>query len=339
MKSFRDRNPIAVGIVSVIVIGVLVMFAFSVGIFRLFEKAYEASAVFKDASGIHAGDDVMVAGVKVGRVDKVAADREHGTVIVKFVVNNGVDLGPETTAEIALKTLLGQKFLRLDGPVERPYLAEVPADERVIPVERTKTPFDVFELTKVGTKSIQATDTEKLNKLISQLADITEGKHDQIGQLATGVTEVSAAITEREAQLRELLDRAETLSATLAEKDETLVALIDQSQAVLDLVSRRRGDIARAIDDGATTVEQVAGIVSAHKTQLDLILDTLHPTVDILDRRQADIDRSLSWVGTGALGLAKASGKGPWQDIYIRSLGPDVVTLLESLAPDPGVTP
>lgn len=339
MKSFRDRNPIAVGIASVIVLAILVMFAFAVGILRLFENAYPARAVFKDASGIHAGDDVMVAGVKVGRVDKVSADRENGTVVVEFVVNKGIDLGRETTAEIALKTLLGQKFLRLDGPVERPYLEELPEDARTIPVERTKTPFDVFELTKVGTESIEATDTEKLNQLISQLADISADKHDQIGQLATGITEVSAAITERESQLRELLDRAEMLSATLAEKDETLVALIDQSQSVLDLVSRRRGDISRAIDDGTTTVEQLAGIVSAHKTQLDLLLDTLHPTIDILDRRRGDIDRSLSWLGTGALGLAKASGKGPWQDIYIRSLGPDVITLLESLAPEAGVTP
>ncbi|HVM10668.1 MAG TPA: MlaD family protein [Acidimicrobiales bacterium] len=339
MKSFRDRNPIVVGLVSVAIIGALVAFAFAVGILRLFEKAYAAQAVFNDASGIHAGDDVRVAGVKVGRVTKVRADREEGTVIVDFLVNRGIDLGPETTAEIALQTLLGTKFLRLDGEVERPYLAELPEDERVIPLERTKTPFDVFELTKVGTRSIEATDTEKLNRLITQLADISEGKHDQIAELASGITDVSAAITDREAQLSQLLDRARTLSDTLAEKDETLVALIDQSQAVLDLVARRRTDIGRALDDGATSLEQLSRIVQVHKTQLDLILDTLHPTVDILDRRSGDIDRSLSWLGTGALGLAKASTKGPWQDIYIRSLGPDVITLLESFVGTEGVVP
>ena len=120
-----------------------------------------------------------------------------------------------------------------------PFLADLPDDERVIPVERTKTPFDVFELTKVGTRSIEATDTEKLNTLITQLADVTEGKQRPDRHAAQRITVVSAAIDERDDQLQQLLDRADKLSATLAEKDETLVGLIDQSQAVLDLVSRR----------------------------------------------------------------------------------------------------
>jgi len=340
MRSFRDRNPFVVGIVSVFVIGLLVALAFAAGIARIFDKTYSITAVFTDASGIQGGDDVRVAGVKVGRVTKVRADRRAGNVVVDFEVRDGVELGQETTAEVALQTLLGTKFLRLDGEVAAPYLHDVPKAQRTIPVERTKTPFDVFELTKVGTRSIEATDTEKLNRLIGQLADVAEGKHDQIAALAAGITDVSNALTTREAQLTSLLDRAETLSATLAEKDETLVALIDQSQAVLDLVARRRADLARALGDGATTVEQLAGIVGTHKAQLDLLLDTLHPTVAILDRRSADIDRSLAWVGSGALGLAQASAKGPWQDIYIRSLGPDVVTLLEGIvATEAGGTP
>lgn len=339
LKSFRDRNPYVIGLVSIGIISALVAAAFAVGIFHLGEDAYPVRGIFADAGGIQSGDDVRVAGVKVGRVTGVAADRRQGRVFVDFLVDDGIDLGPETTAEVALQTLLGTKFLRLDGPVEGPFLASVPEEERVIPLERTKTPFDVFELTKVGTEAIEATDTEALNRMITQLAAVTEGKHDQIGELLRSVTVVSEAITSRDAQLQQLLDRGEVLSRTLAEKDQTLVGLIDQSQDVLDLVNRRRIDLGDALDDGATTVEELSSIVAAHKTQVDLILDTLHPTIAILDRRQADLDRTLSWVGSGALGLSKAVDKGPWQEIYIRSIGPDVITLIEQLPPAAGVVP
>ena len=339
LKSFRDRNPYAIGLVSVGVIGAFVAAAFAVGLLHLGERAYEVRGVFADAGGIKAGNEVRVAGVKVGRVTGVEADRRNGRVFVDFLVDDGIDLGPATTAEVALKTLLGQKFLRLDGPVEGPFLADVPVSERVIPLERTKTPFDVFELTKVGTRTIEATDTEQLNRMITQLATVTEGKHDQVGELLRSVTVLSEAITSRDAQLQQLLDRAEVLSATLAEKDETLVALVDQSQDVLDLVNRRRDDLGRGFADGATTVEELSSVVRVHKTQLDLILDTLHPTIAVLERRQGDLDRSLSWVGTGALGLSKAVSKGPWQEIYIRSIGPDVLTLLETLPPLADVVP
>lgn len=333
LKSFRDMNPYLIGVTSVAVIAVLVGIAFAVGVLHLLEHTYPVKAVFSDAAGIRNGDDVRVAGVKVGRVTGVTADRRHGHVVVDLVVNDGVDLGRDTTAEVALETLLGTKFVRLSGPVARPYLRDEPDSARVIPIERTKTPFDVFELTKVGTRSIEATDTDRLNQLIGQLADVTEGKHDQIATLLTSVSQVSDAITTRDAQLKELLDRADTLSATLDEKDQTLVGLIDQSQAVLDLVAQRRNDLAQALGDGATTVDQLSQIVATNKAQIDTILATLHPTLEVVAKNQADIDRGLGWIGDGALGLAKASDKGPWQDIYIRSVGPDVVTLLQALTP------
>ena len=186
MKSFRERNPYAIGIASVLFIGAFVGLAFMVGILHLFEKTYTVKAVFNDAAGVRSGVNVKVAGIKAGRVTGIKADRQQGKVIVSFVVNKGVHLGPDTHAEVALETLLGTKFLRLSGPVVQPYLEKMPDAQRVIPNDRTKTPFDVFDLVKVGTRSVQATDTGKLNQLIKDLADITEGKHDQLAQLLEG---------------------------------------------------------------------------------------------------------------------------------------------------------
>lgn len=330
MKSFRDRNPITIGIVSVGVITLLVAAAFMVGVLHIFEKAYPVQAVFADASGVRVGDDVRVAGVKVGRVTGVSPDRNKGNVVVDLNVDRSVDLGLETTAAVALDTLLGTKSVHLGGPVVEPYLAGLPAVRRVIPIERTRTPFDIFELTKVGTRAVQATDTERLNRMITQLADVTQGNRDDITSLLASVATVSEALNQRDAELRSLLERADTLSATLADKDQTLVALLDQSKTILDLVDRRQGDIARGLRDGSVAVDHLAGIVATNKSNLDEILTTLHPTVEILDRRQADLNRSLAWLGAGAFGLATATAHGPWEDIYVQSLGPDVVALLQA---------
>jgi phospholipid/cholesterol/gamma-HCH transport system substrate-binding protein len=332
MKSFRDRNPYLVGLVSAAILGAVVLGAFSIGLFHVLENTYGIKAVFNDASGISTGANVKVAGVRVGRVTGVHADRDAGNVVVSMVVNHGVRLSAKNTkAEIALATLLGAKYVRLSGQVTAPYLEDVAKARRVIPVERTKTPFDVFELTKVGTKAIEATDTAKLNKFIQQLADITEGKQTQVAALLQGLNKVGTAIGSRDLQLRDLLDQADKLSGTLADKDRTLVALLDQSQGILDLVSRRRADIAKGLESTDLATRQLAGILSGHLSDIDLILDTLHPTIDILDRRQADIDRTLAYLGPGALGLAKAPAHGPWADIYVRSLGPGLIGLLEQL--------
>jgi len=335
VRSFRDRNPYVIGVFSVLAILGLVGFAFSIGILQLFSSPYAARGVFSDASGIKKGDDVKMAGIKVGLVTGIKADRAQGNVVVEFQVNEGVKVADNATAEIALETLLGTKYLRLGGPVRAPYLSQLPSRQRVIPRERTKTPFDVFELTKVATTNVNATDTDKLNKLIRSLADVTAGQKDQVAQLLTGITELSNTLNSRDAQLRGLLDRAQNLTGLLAEKDQTLVALVDQSKRILDLIDARRGDLSQLLRDGNALVGELARILRVNKAQLNALLQGLHPVLETVKANQAALDRAAGLVGPGALGLGISPTHGPWQDIFIQAVGPDVVCLLGKLSGQP----
>src|SRR4029078_1100726 len=100
---------------------------------------------------------------------RVWANREKAIVIVDFVVNRGVEVGTDAHAEIALETLLGAKYIRLSTPLplSHPYLGELPSNDprRTIPVSNTKTPFDVFKLTRVATEGIKELNTDELNQL------------------------------------------------------------------------------------------------------------------------------------------------------------------------------
>lgn len=328
MRSFRDRNPIAVGLVSIAVIGALVGAAFMVGVLHLLEHTYSVDAVFADAAGIRPGDDVKVAGVKAGRVTGIEADRRHGNVIVTMVVNKGVELGPQTRAEIALETLLGTKYVRLSGPVTAPYLEDTPEARRTIPINRTTTPFDVFELTTLGTRRIQATDTEKLNQFINQLAEVTSGNPQDVKTLLHSVADVSQQISTRDDQLAQLIERFDKLSKLLSDKDQTLVGLIDQSQAVLDVVQKREQELRLGLRGGDKLAGVLAELVGQNKTSIDAILTTLHPALDVIDARNADINRGLAAAGPAALGLARATTHGPWEDIYVRTVGPDFIQVL-----------
>ncbi|MBV9285814.1 MAG: MCE family protein [Acidimicrobiia bacterium] len=337
MTAFRERNPYLIGITTVLILGALVGVAFAVGILHLLEKTYTVKAEFSDAAGITSGTDVRVAGIKCGRVTGIQADRRRGRVIITMHVNHGVHLGSDTHAEVALETLLGTRYVRLSGPVVKPYLEDEPEAARTISNDRTKTPYDIFDLVKVSTRSVEATDTAKLNQFITQLADVTGGEHDQLAQLLTGVNQVSSAVNDREAQLRQLLDRFDQLSGVLAEKDQTLVSLIDQSQGILNLVEQRRNDIASGLQSTDQLTGQLSVLLSANKGLLNSILATLHPTLDIVSKNEAHVDAALSWLGPGSLGLAKATTHGPWADIYVRSIGPDIPGVLCGVIKPPGV--
>jgi phospholipid/cholesterol/gamma-HCH transport system substrate-binding protein len=334
VKSFRDRNPYAVGIVSMLVIGLLTGLAFMVGLLHLLEDTYTMQGSFTDAAGLRTGDEVKLAGVKVGRVTEIEADRDEGLVTVKWVINDGVDIRDGAGADIALETLLGSKFIRITNPAEGHGLfADLPRDERVIPVQRTTTPVDVFDLTREATVRIEETDNDKLNQLITQLATITEGKRATITDLIHSVGTLSSAINEREGELDALLASADELAANLADKDQTLVALIDSSRTLLDFLIQRRDELATALGAGSDAVRSLSVLIDANAAELDAILDDLHPTLATVDANMAALNRGLAITGPAFYGQSLAGTHGPWQDIYVASLGPDVIGILEGTLP------
>lgn len=324
MKSFRDRNPYAVGLVSVLVIGALTGIAFAIGLLNIFAKTYTLRAEFNDASGLRNGDPVRVAGIKVGRVTDVSADRQRGLIRVEMVVDQGIEIHDGVRAEIALSTLLGAKYVRLSEVMTGPkVLQDLPGNDpaRTISVDRTKTPYDIFQLTTTATQNIEALHTSELNALVNDLADITQGKRQSVTDLIDGINKVGAALNERDVELKQLLDRADTLSGTLAEKDQTLVALIDQSKQILDLLASRRNELATALGSGSDAVSQLSRLIGDNKAKLDSILDTLSPTLDVVARQQDHIDTALAWLGPGFYNQSLAGTHGPWLDIFINSLG------------------
>ena len=334
MKSFRDRNPYAVGIVSMLIIGLLTGLAFMVGLLHLLEDTYTMEGSFTDAAGLRNGDDVKLAGVKVGRVTGVEADREHGLVTVTWVVNSGVDIRSDAGADIALETLLGSKYIRITDPAKGDELyADLPREDRVVPVDRTTTPVDVFDLTREATQRIEQTDNDKLNELIKQLAAITEGKRATITDLIHSVGTLSSAINEREGELDALLKSADELAANLADKDQTLVALIDSSRTVLDFLIQRRDEMAAALGAGSDAVRSLSVLIDTNADELDAILDDLHPTLATVDANMPQLNRALAIAGPAFYGQSLAGTHGPWQDVYIASLGPDVLYVLDGAAP------
>lgn len=332
MKSFRDMNPYVVGLVSVLLLGSATGFAFLVGTLNLLEKAYPMQGVFSDASGLRAGDDIKVAGVKVGRVTGIDVDRDAGTVIVDWVVNDGIEIRDGAGAEIALSSLLGAKEIRIldatDGDVA---MADLPRSQRVVPIERTKTPFDLFDLTREATEGVQELDTDALNAFLVDLADITDGKEATVEDLVEGITRVSRAVNDRDEQFDALIEQADRLSETLADKDDELLSLLDSSERILQLIVERRNDLALVLGETADTVQELDRLISTNKVRLDSALDSLAPTLDVVSAQQDDIDRALAWLGPGILQQSRGGQQGPWQDIFVRGLGPDVLQGLQDV--------
>ena len=121
---FRERNPVVIGAVGLGVIAALLLLAFNIDNIPLL-AGRSHSAALSEAGGLKAGDDVRIAGVKVGKVTAVDLDGDH--VRVDFRVGRDTELGSETSATVRIKTILGQKYLALEPAGKGELTARDPA--------------------------------------------------------------------------------------------------------------------------------------------------------------------------------------------------------------------
>jgi len=100
------------------------------------------TAMFTDVSGLHPGDDVRVAGVRVGRVDSIDLD---GTLAkVTFRIAKDQVLYHNTLAAVTYQNIIGQRYLGLSPGTDGDTTPL--ADRAQIPLDRTKPSFDIAYL-------------------------------------------------------------------------------------------------------------------------------------------------------------------------------------------------
>lgn len=313
VRSFRDRNQVVVGIVGLLLIAGLIITSLAVGTLGLLENRYELSAVFERAGGITKGADVRVAGVAVGSVTAVTPDFDLGQVVVTFEVDDGTDLGADTTAEIAAATLLGGYYLRLDGPVEAPYLEDLPGDDtrRRIPLERTVGPATLNTALADTTNAVKAIDVGAANQVLGQLAGAADRNVEALPVLVEQFATVSTAVSARGAELRRLADSAATVTGALAARDDELARLIDTAGGLLDALASRRDQLATVLGSGSAAVEELTALLADHRAAIDTVLSDLDEIAGVMGESLPAINRGLGYAGTSfdlLLGTLDPSG-------------------------------
>jgi phospholipid/cholesterol/gamma-HCH transport system substrate-binding protein len=100
------------GVVLVVALGFVGFVFKSTSVERV--DGYQVIAQFDDASGLIAGTDVRLAGVKIGTVAGQRLDAELFTAVVTLNVNDAIKLPADTSARIISDGLLGGNYVALE---------------------------------------------------------------------------------------------------------------------------------------------------------------------------------------------------------------------------------
>jgi phospholipid/cholesterol/gamma-HCH transport system substrate-binding protein len=313
MKPFRERNPVIIGGIGLAVIAALIVAAFQAEDLPIIGGGEHHSAAFREAAGIQEGNEVRVAGVKVGKVTRI--DLEGGHVRIDFRVDHGTDLGRRTSATIRLKTVLGQKYLAL-APAGDGSLTQQ------IPLSRTASPYDVLDAVSGLSRTVDKIDTLQLAAAFDTLSTTFADTPEEVQGSLRGLSRLSKTIASRDEQVRTLLARARGVSRVLAERDTEFQKLVADGNLLLQEVNARKDAIHRLLVSTSELSDQLTKLIAENKAQLRPALDNLRKVVAVLQRNQDQLARSIQLLAPFVQAFANTLGNGRWFDTYVEGLLP-----------------
>ncbi len=316
MKPFRERNPVPIGAVGLVLVAALVLAAFNADRLPFIGGGPTYAAALADAGGLVVGDDVDIAGVKVGSITGINLSGTY--VRVSFqITQSEVHLGTQTSAAVRIKTMLGREVLMLTsaGPGQLR-----PGQE--IPLSRTTPAFTVVQAISDLTQTNERIDTTQLADALDVLSADFRDSPPQVRAALAGLSRLSTTIASRDAQLRTLLAHARGVTGVLAARNTSLTTLVDDGNLLLAEVDARRRSIHQLLVSTAALARQLSGLVADNKAQLGPALAQLEQVVTVLQTNQDNLDRSIAALAPFVRVYADTLGNGRWFDTYVQNLVP-----------------
>ena len=272
------------------------------------------AGMFGDTGGLKVGDDVAVAGVKVGQVEKIAID---GPAVKITFHADGVKVRERSRLSIKTRTVLGTKYLDVQSRGSR----ILGADE-VVPLDRTDTPYLLTDA--LGDLTLTSKNLEKkdLASAIDVLSDTLDKTAPNLGTALDGVSRFSGTIASRDELIRGLLDNAESVTSVLSDRSTQINRMLLDGGALFSALAARRDDVDTLLTGITAVTRQISALIDENDAQLGPALTELNRVAELLDKHRKDLQASLKPLQQYATSLGESVASGPFFNAYVMNLLP-----------------
>jgi len=271
--------------------------------------AYKVRAIFMNAFSVIPGEDVKIAGVKVGKVDSMDVTADHKAAVVLRIDNAGFkDFRRDAECSIRPQSLIGEKFVECTPTQPRPEGAQpAPKLERIekgpgkgqylLPVTQTSKPVDL----DLVNNTLRLPYRERLAIILNELGTGLAGRGQDLRQ---AIRNADPALKETDKVLRILAQQNEVLRDLAVEGDRVLAPLAARRREVADFVVKA-GDVSQATADRRADLQ-------ATFARLPRFLAELRPTMVRLARFSDEASPVVEDLGVEAPNLSR----------FAKELGP-----------------
>ncbi|KWX67435.1 MCE family protein [Mycobacterium sp. NAZ190054] len=251
-------------------------------------------AVFANANAIYPGDEVRIAGVKVGTITAIEPDTTQAVFTLR--IDHGVRVAADAKAVVVAQNLVSARFVQLtpsggSGPLI--------GDGEVIPRERTAVPVEWDEIKEqldrlaVDLGPTGEVSRSSVGRFIGTAADAMDGNGQKLRTALNQLAGISRVLADGSGDITEIIGNLQTFVGVLRQSNEQIVQFQDRLATLSSALDGSRGDLDAALVNLSEAVDEVRRFIANSRDRTsEQVTRLVNVTQNLVDHR-ADLEQVL----------------------------------------------
>ena len=299
-------------------------------------KTYHA--YFTDASGLVKGDEVRIAGVRVGQVTGIGLSPQKSQPVadIAMQVDSGVPLPRTVQATIRYRNLVGQRYIALTEGAGS--AGEVlPAGAR-IPLGQTHPALDLTTLFGGFRPLFQALSPTDVNRLSYEVIQVFQGEGGTMEQLLAHVASLSNSLADKDQVIGSVIDNLTKVLGNVAARDQELSHLVVSLQQFVTGLAQDKDAIFNSLQTINTLADSTSNLLVQARPPLAADISQLGALSTNLSDSKDVLNRFLQLEPTKLDLITRTAVNGSWFNFFLCGAGGYVVLPGTGGNPSDGIT-
>lgn len=271
-------------------------------------------AVFTDVTGLETGDDIRVAGVRVGEVEGIRI-KDRTLAEVTFTVSAERPLLAGTRAVVRYRNLVGQRYIALtEGPGDGTTRLRPGG---TIPLSRTRPALDLNALLNGFKPLFAALSPSDVNQLATEIVRTLQGEGGTVNSLLAHTASLTSTLADRDKLIGSVIDKLNTVLETLDKRGSRFSGLLTQLRRVVSGLSADRKPIGESLVSIGDLTDATSGLLEDARPPLKDDIGGIGDLTGTLNRNENTVEGVLKRLPNKLEKLTGTASYGSWFNFYL----------------------
>ncbi|OCB23921.1 MCE family protein [Mycobacterium intracellulare] len=261
-----------------------------------FFRPLTITAYFPSATGIYAGDQIRVSGVKVGTVASVQPQPSRAKLVLH--VDRHVSIPANAKAIIVAQNLVAARYVQLTPAYHRgggPKMANgavIDTDRTAIPVEWDQV---TEQLTRLATDLGPAGDVSSTSasRFITTAADALDGNGEKLRQTLAQLSGISRILANGSGNIVDIIKNLQNFVTALRDSNQQIVQFQNRLTTLSTVLDDSRSDLDAALSNLSVAVGEVQRFVAGTRDRTAEQIQRLTNVTQVLVDHRMDVENIL----------------------------------------------